>query len=304
MVSSTDTVKYTYSVNSSSLNKTTPTVTAAWVGHRVDPAARGRNFNILYAKAVDSSGNTSPSATKYLFYVTPKNTKDAAGDVTGDGVADLYLLDATGDLRLYPATRTGDIHVSLQAAHRDGVSLEADLDEDGISDGGDYWLDPAGKPSLITHNGDFLPGDGIQDLVARTGDGKLYIYRGDGYGSVDVEQRTEVWLPSNAPSPSTFTQILATGDITGDGRPELFATSGDTLWVFSGYTGGTFQTATQLSSSAWTERDLVNVGDYNGDGSVDLVYRTFATNRLLLRLGKPDAGGGTSLTSLASAANS
>ncbi|WP_299532336.1 DNRLRE domain-containing protein [uncultured Streptomyces sp.] len=300
---STDTVKYTYSVNSSSLSKTTPTVAAGGsVTVAIPPLSAGPN--ILYAKAVDSSGNASPAATKYLFYVTPRDSKDAAGDVTGDGVADLYVLDATGDLRLYPATTSGDIHVSLQAAHMDGVSLEADLDEDGVSDHGDYWLDAAGNPSLITHNGDFLPGDGIQDLVARTGDGKLYVYRGDGYGSVDVEQRTEVRLPENAPAPSTFTQILAVGDITADGRPELFATSGDALWAFTGYTGGTFQTATRLSSTLWADRDLVNVGDYNGDGFADLVYRTFVSDRLLLRLGKADAAGGTSLTSLSSAANS
>ncbi|MFF7363227.1 FG-GAP-like repeat-containing protein [Streptomyces sp. NPDC008125] len=300
---STDTVKYLYSVNSTSLSKTTATVAAGGsVTVAIPPLSAGPN--VLYAKAADASGNTSSTATQYLFYVTPRDAADKAGDVTGDGVADLYLLDATGDLRLYPATPTGDIHVSLQAAHRDGISLEADLDEDGVSDGGTYWLDPAGKPSLITHNGDFLPGDGIQDLVARTGDGKLWIYRGDGYGSVDVEQRTEVWLPSNAPDPSTFTQILATGDITGDRRPELFATSGDTLWVFSGYTGGTFQTATRLSASAWTDRDLVNVGDYNGDGVADLVYRTFTSDRLLLRIGKADPAGGTSLTSLANAVNS
>ncbi|MER6102545.1 FG-GAP-like repeat-containing protein [Streptomyces sp. NPDC001832] len=299
---STDTVKYLYSVNSTSLSKSTTVTAGGSATVAIPPLAAGPN--ILYAKAADSSGNTSSSPTKYLFYVTPRDTKDKPGDVTGDGVADLYLLDATGDLRLYPATTSGDIHVSLQAAHMDGVSLEADLDEDGVSDHGDYWLDKDGKPSLITHNGDFLPGDGIQDLVARTGDGKLYIYRGDGYGSVDVEQRTEVWLPENAPAPSAFTQILAVGDITGDNRPELFATSGDTLWAFTGYTGGTFQTATRLSGSAWTNRDLVNVGDYNGDGAADLVYRTFATDRLLLRLGKPDAAGGTSLTSLSSAVNS
>ncbi|MGW2837775.1 FG-GAP-like repeat-containing protein [Streptomyces sp. NPDC001493] len=300
---STDTVKYLYSVNSSSLSKTTATVAAGGsVTVAIPPLSAGPN--ILYAKAADASGNTSSTATKYLFYVTPRDAADKAGDVTGDGVADLYLLDATGDLRLYPATTTGDIHVSLQAAHRDGISLEADLDEDGVSDDGTYWLDSAGKPSLITHNGDFLPGDGIQDVVARTGDGKLWIYRGDGYGSVDVEQRTEVWLPSNAPDPSTFTQILATGDITGDKRPELFATSGDALWVFSGYTGGTFQTATRLAATTWADRDLVNVGDYNGDGVADLVYRTFVSDRLLLRIGKADAAGGTSLTSLSSAVNS
>ncbi|WP_250301990.1 hypothetical protein [Streptomyces sp. A 4/2] len=48
----------------------------------------------------------------------------------------------------------------------------------------------------------------------------------------------------------------------------------------------------------------MNVGDVNGDGAGDLVYRTYVSDRLLLRLGKPDGNGGTSIPSLATAAGS
>ncbi|MCX5397483.1 FG-GAP-like repeat-containing protein [Streptomyces sp. NBC_00102] len=294
---STDTVKYMYSFNSTALNNSVTVAAGASATVALKPLTAGPS--VLYVKAVDSAGNTSSSPTMYVHYVTPRDSKDAAGDVTGDKAADLYLLDGTGDLRLYPATFSGDIHTSLVGAYKHGVSLEDDLDEDGVSDYGTYWLAKDGKPALITHNGDFLPGDGVQDLVARMPDGKVYIYRGDGYGSVDIDRRTEVRFPSNAPDPSTFTQILAAGDITGDGRPDMLATAGATFWAFSGYTGGTFQTATQLAGASWDVRDLVNIGDVNKDGAADLLYRTFASNRLLLRLGKPDGAGGTVLASLA-----
>jgi hypothetical protein len=135
-------------------------------------------------------------------------------------------------------------------------------------------------------------------------DGKLYIYRGDGYGSVDTAQRTEVLLPTGAPAPSTYTQILAAGDVDNDRRPDLLVTSGTSLWALVGYTGGSFSSAVRLAATSWDERDLVNVGDTNADGEKDLVYRTFASDRLLLRHGKPDGGGGTSLASLATAADS
>ncbi|MFD6530289.1 FG-GAP-like repeat-containing protein [Streptomyces sp. NPDC060184] len=299
---STDTVKYLYSFNSTALNNSVTVAAGASATVSLKPLTAGPS--VLYVKAVDSAGNSSSSPTMYVHYVTPRDSKDAAGDVTGDKAADLYLLDGTGDLRLYPATFSGDIHTSLVGAYKSGVSLEDDLDEDGVSDYGTYWLNKDGTPALITHNGDFLPGDGVQDLVARMPDGKVYIYRGDGYGSVDIDRRTEVRFPSNAPDPSTFTQILAAGDITGDGRPDMLATAGDALWAFSGYTGGIFQTATTLSGASWTSRDLVNIGDVNKDGAADLVYRTFGTDRLLLRLGKKDAAGGTSLASLGSAAAS
>ncbi|MFF7360751.1 FG-GAP-like repeat-containing protein [Streptomyces sp. NPDC008125] len=299
---SPDTVKYLYSFNSTALNNSVTVAAGASATVALKPLTAGPS--VLYVKAVDSAGNTSSSPTMYVHYVTPRDSKDAAGDVTGDKAADLYLLDGTGDLRLYPATFSGDIHTSLVGAYKNGVSLEDDLDEDGVSDYGTYWLDKDGKPALITHNGDFVPGDGVQDLVARMPDGKVYIYRGDGYGSVDIDRRTEVRFPSNAPDPSTFTQILAAGDITGDGRPDMLATAGDAVWAFTGYTGGIFQTATTLSGASWTSRDLVNIGDVNKDGAADLIYRTFGSDRLLLRLGKTDAAGGTSLASLGSAAAS
>lgn len=44
--------------------------------------------------------------------------------------------------------------------------------------------------------------------------------------------------------------------------------------------------------------------DVSGDGVADMVYRTEASGRLLLRKGIAASGGGTDLNSLASAANS
>ncbi|MEU3603563.1 VCBS repeat-containing protein [Streptomyces sp. NPDC006798] len=299
------TTKFYWSFNRESyVEERTATVAQGAAGIDLNPPNAGPN--ILYVKSADSAGNRSVTPTKYLHYVTPSQKDDTPGDVTGDGVADLYVIDATGDLRLYPAEKTGDLHTSLKAAHDDGRLIELDEDEDGKPDYGYHWVDDTGNnPALITHNGDFVGGDGIQDLVARMPDGKLYVYRGDGYGSVDISERVEVQMPAGAPATSAITQILAVGDITNDKHPEVFATVGDALWVFTGYTGVAFDSAVRLSSTAWTNRDLVSVGDHDKNGAVDLVYRSFDSNRLLLRYGKADpATGGTLLTSLASAANS
>ncbi len=161
--------------------------------------------------------------------------------------------------------------------------------------------------SLITHNGDFAPGDGVTDWVIRTPDNRLFIYPGDGYGAINVADRVEVRLPANVPAPSTWSEIKSAGDLTGDGQPELFiagGVNGAELWVLSGYTGGTFTTATQMTASAWDTRDFVAIGDYNGDKAMDLTYRTSAGN-IQLRKGILGSDGvSTVLTSLGTSAAS
>ncbi|MFJ4338095.1 FG-GAP repeat domain-containing protein [Streptomyces sp. NPDC088915] len=98
---------------------------------------------------------------------------------------------------------------------------------------------------------------------------------------------------------------MATGDVTGDGLPDLFATTGDQLWVFIGYTGGAFTEARMLSSAPWATRDIVGVADIGGDQVPDLLFRGEEAGRgLLLRHGKPGADGGVDLNSLAIAVNS
>ncbi|KPI07014.1 hypothetical protein OK074_3946 [Actinobacteria bacterium OK074] len=285
-----DTALYKYSVNSTSYgSEATPTKVGGSVTVPLSPPAAGPN--VLYVKAVDSSKNSS-EAMKYLFYVTPKDTADTAGDVTGDTYPDLFVVDEFNHLRLYNGTANGDIHASVPAAHNDGKLLAADDDTYG-----DYWTD-----ALLTHNGDFLTGDGVQDLVARMSDGRLYVYPGDGYGGVDVSKRTEVLLPAGAPDPADLDQILAAGDIDNDGRPDLLATAGTQYWAFLGYSGGAFADAVlQNTGTAWTDRDLVSVGDFNADGEVDLLFRTLSTGRLTLRHGRTNGDGGTTLASLATA---
>lgn len=292
----TDVTEFKYSFNSTSYDKTADVATGASTTITLPPPVAGPN--VLYVIAVDTAGNPSKSATKYLFYVTPKDTADTAGDTTGDSYPDLFVIDDSGNLRLYPANSVGDLHVGLDAAHRDGTILAGSEDEDG------YWKSSTGAPALIAHGGDILPGDGITDLIARMPNGKLYAYQGDGYGSVNVTERISIRMPSGSPDPQTFTQIIL-GDYNLDKRPDLFATTeSGGMWAFTGYTGATFTTATQIATSAWADRDLISIGDNNKDGEPDLVYRSTTSSNLYLRYGIADSNGGSTIESLATAAGS
>ncbi|EPD54834.1 DNRLRE domain-containing protein [Streptomyces sp. HGB0020] len=311
----TDVVRYEYGFNSASYTGSVPrtsgtatTVSSTLSGAK--PPTAGPN--VLYVRTVDSAGNVS-EPTKYFFYVSPRDQADKPGDFTGDQLPDLMAVTEAGNLALYPSQAdkdltkgTGDLDYSMAGAYR----ANPDKDPSG-DDLPPYVAAPGGhfKGALITHNGDIYGGDGLQDLVVRV-EGKLWVYPGDGYGAVNIDRRQEILLPSGAPSPSSFTQIVAAGDVTGDGRTDFFATvrnsagTDDELWAFTGYHGATVDQAIRLSGSGWKDRDLVVVQDVSGDGIADIVYRSDVSGRLLLRKGIAARSGGVDLNSLASAANS
>ncbi|WP_373429335.1 FG-GAP repeat domain-containing protein [Streptomyces sp. V4I23] len=284
---STDTVKYSYSFNSLEYGNSVSVSAGASATVTLKPPTAA--LNVLYVKAVDSAGNSSPTPTKYLFYVSPRDTGDGPGDLTGDAYPDLLAVDGAGNLRSY-ASDKGNVNIHAPGAH-DNNRPVADS----------YWAE-AGKAALISHATDWYPGDGITDVLARMPDGKLYLYPGDGYGSVDVSARLEVLLPEGAPAPSALTQIAATEDITGDGKPDAVALVGQQLWAFTGYTGASFRTAQLIGLSGWANYDVISARDISGDGIADLLMRGPDTDRgLLLRKGKPAPGGGVDFASFASA---
>jgi hypothetical protein len=306
----TDVVKFEYGFNQASYpfsvaRTNGAAVTTLTTVSNAKPPLAGPN--VLYVRAVDDAGHVS-EPLKYFFYVTPRDQADKPGDFTGDALPDLLVVDANGNLRLYASESTtdltkgtGDLDYSMSGAYKGNPAKDPNGD-DGLPV---YVAAPSGywKNTLITHLGDIYGGDGLQDLVARR-EGKLWVYPGDGYGGVNIDKRQQILLPSNAPAPDSITQIVSAGDATGDGKADFFLTVGDAFWVLIGYNGASVEQATQLSSSAWTERDIVTVQDVTGDSVTDLIYRTDVTGRLLLRTGKAGASGGVDLSSLAAGANS
>jgi hypothetical protein len=131
-----------------------------------------------------------------------------------------------------------------------------------------------------------LTGDARPDLWARDlATGGLWVYPGDGAGSFTAA--TQVgwgWHMHDA--------LMAAGDVTGDGIPDLWARARSTgvLWLYPGSAGGV-PTAPRFVGSGWNMHDaLVAPGDVNGDKKADLWAREAATGVLWFYAG--DGAGG------------
>ncbi|MCQ0022400.1 N-acetylmuramoyl-L-alanine amidase [Streptomyces somaliensis DSM 40738] len=116
-----------------------------------------------------------------------------------------------------------------------------------------------------------LTGDGLADLVARDGSGRLWLYRGTGLPSAPFAVRVPVgrgW--------QVYRTVTGTGDLTGDGRPDLVARDGDGgMWLYRGTGSAAAPFAARLHvGGGWQGYDaLLGPGDLNRDGRPDLVAR-------------------------------
>lgn len=167
------------------------------------------------------------------------------GDITGDGSNDIAGIEADGRLRIYPGVReTGGFLPSMTAG---------------------YGWDTVDQ---VMGPGD-LSGDGVPDLVARDRrTGQLWLYPTTIGGSYTTRQQIGTgWLP--------FMRVVALGDVTGDGFPDIGANDDDgKLWVYPTNGAGGWLPR-YLGGQGWERLGaLTGAGDLTGDGISDLVGRT------------------------------
>ncbi|MEU1075162.1 MULTISPECIES: VCBS repeat-containing protein [unclassified Streptomyces] len=150
------------------------------------------------------------------------------GDLNNDGQGDLLARDGSGTLW-------------LQRGNGNGTGFASRLKVGG------GW----NAYDKIVGAGD-LTGDGLADVVARTGDGKLYLYAGTGVSTSPFKSRLYV-----GPGWQQFKNLAAPGDINGDGRGDLLASnSRGELFRYSSNGYGGFQPRVKLGDGWNTYRDL------------------------------------------------
>ncbi|MER8045473.1 endonuclease/exonuclease/phosphatase family protein [Streptomyces sp. NPDC094032] len=203
-----------------------------------------------------------------------KNTRliARAGDVDKDGDEDLYALDNNGVLRFYPGDATGlftraPVEVGQAFGAVNQLAVSPDMD-----------------------------GDGNPDLVVRLDDGTLSRMTTRTNGSLGATVDLSYGFGSNN---SVYDTVLAPGDLTGDGRPDLLArTPGGELHRFAGKADGTLDGAVKVGSGWNAFTTLLAPGNVDGDqaGRFDLLgvkphSTTNLSKDLFLYRGTGDAAG-------------
>ncbi|GAA1080568.1 hypothetical protein GCM10009663_24040 [Kitasatospora arboriphila] len=224
--------------------------------------------NILTVQAFDEAGNASRPVA-YTFYApsNPNPPQSVPGDVNADGVPDILLPDADGNLQVLGADSANTDPASTTAA--------------SYGPGGTW----AG--TTTAHRGwdsSHAPADDL--LVHVPGGAALYLYRNLDQGAF---QRTPVLLARPtacaaagcAADWSATDQLVALGALGTGQQSSLVTVENGDLWLFQAATVGTrYSTVKRLSTTgAWAGYDVIAPGRA-ADGSLALWSRERATGTL------------------------
>jgi FG-GAP-like repeat/RTX calcium-binding nonapeptide repeat (4 copies) len=130
-----------------------------------------------------------------------------------------------------------------------------------------------------------LNGDGIPDvIVANKGDNDITVATGNGDGTFN---------PIHNYYTQYYPDALAVADLNGDGRPDVIAANNtsNSLSIFLNNDSGNFNgssLAPQTIVPVGQHPESIGVGDFNGDGKVDLVTANYADNDISILIGNGD----------------
>ncbi|MFJ4513248.1 FG-GAP-like repeat-containing protein [Streptomyces sp. NPDC088816] len=168
-----------------------------------------------------------------------------------DGVGDLLTMNSTGSLTIHRGTGKGTLSSKVS---------------------GTGWP----KGTTVVPFGD-LSGDRCNDLVVRPANGSLRLYKPKCGAALKAS------TPYTTLGKSGWNQydvMVSTGDITGDGRPDLIARQASTgdLYLFKATSAGKLSARVKIASNWKKYKKIVAVGDITGDGIGDLIAQDKSNN--------------------------
>ncbi|MFE9937479.1 FG-GAP repeat domain-containing protein [Streptomyces hirsutus] len=228
----------------------TARVTANWDG-RTAGGVRFPNGQFKWSLKATGLG-TSTAVTIGSGSGTLTGGSPVRHDYSGsDGTGDLLTMNSTGSLTIHRGTGKGTLSSKV---------------------GGTGWP----KGTTVVPFGD-LSGDRCNDLVVRPSNGSLRLYKPKCGAALKAS------TPYTTIGKSGWNQydiMLSTGDVTGDGRPDLIvrkASTGD-MYLYKGTSAGKLSARVKIMSNWKTYKKIVAVGDITGDGIGDLLAQDKSNN--------------------------
>lgn len=210
---------------------------------------------IGYGEGAKSAGPITLDIFRDMGWSVPSRT--APHDLTADAFNDLIARTPAGELSINPGNGSGGILPAVPVGS-------------GFS---------AYNKVMVTPDWN---GDGRSDLIARSADGRLWLYP-LGNGPTSAVPIASGW--------KSFTAVVAPGDFNRDDKPDVIARTADgKLRLYRGNgVGGFIAPPVQIAVGWKAFTAIVAPGDFNGDGRADLIVRT-AEGRLQLYRGNGSNG--------------
>ncbi|MFC1436221.1 FG-GAP repeat domain-containing protein [Streptacidiphilus sp. N1-3] len=286
---SSDTVAYAYAWGAPppTVNPPQTVSTTAGTGPTsITLTPPGQGANKLYVYAIDSAGNISTTAEQNFFtqYGTGP-TVALATDFNDDNIPDVIGVGTTANpgLWLYEGNADHTLAPPIQLGAQgtaNGTGTAADWNGATVSSG---FLDDDSEGQMsgaAVHN---------PDLLVRTPDGGLNIYRGTGNtgdGTTFIPNGNNVFPVSfidaqgnELPGTNLGRQVIPAGALTSDGysgawiypnisageSADLWAIQGDQLGYYAATTGtAMYSPFAVVSGSGWADKTIVNAGQIGG----------------------------------------
>ncbi|APE21092.1 N-acetylmuramoyl-L-alanine amidase [Streptomyces venezuelae] len=271
-------------------------------------AAGAEVFGDYYSSAYNKDGTRVQGTTKFMpihynhriawVQSTDVQVVSAAAPVAATNRYNLLARDTSGVLWQYQGNGSGaflarfrvgggwggyNAITPMTALRADGTGDMVARDTAGVL----WYYQGSGNPSVpfkgrIRTGGGWeiydrilgirdLNGDAKPDLIAREKSGVLWYYKGTGDPAKPFAPRLKVGGGWNI-----FNQLISTGDMTGDGKPDLVARdAAGVLWLYknNGGSPNPFATRGRVGGGWGVYNSMVGPSDLDRDGRPDLIAR-------------------------------